>query len=582
MKLQKTRKKGIKNMKMTITDESYKLVQKIPFEEPNVLQKIVAARRQEAAFQIVLFPNEECDLNLDTEPRIYGGRARPVYRLEVICKYEALLESEGMLCDDAGIYRADILGRDRKMELKAVAPAAVWAEIKIPEDAEPGHYQVLIKLWRAQGNQDEELFAEKEVELEILGYCMPKPEEYYFRLDLWQHVSNVARQFSVPLFGEKHFEILREMVKSLAQLGQKSVTVVASDSPWRGWECWKNIRSEAELYEYSMIGTIKKKDGSFVYDYRVMQRYIDLCREYGISDEIEVFGLVNIWRLTEFDRKELCEEYPENILIRYFDEEKGSFGYLRRKEEICSYITALEQYFIRTGQIDRVRVAADEPADFERYKKSLALMREIAPAFRYKTAFDHAEFMEHLEEGITALAPNFYCVCSCYDKMLELKQKNPEFRYQWYICCGPEYPNTFLDSGLLEARFVAILNSIFGFEGLLRWAYTCWTKNAAEDIRYGDWRAGDLCLVYPSRSGGILKSLRWKGLKRGIEDYELLERLRQQEKVDVIKKVLELLLKEKDVHRFLKETREVREIFVNDYEIFEKARRLMLEALEQA
>ena len=568
-------------MRVMITNEAYRLADKIPFQEPEKLENLTAARGQEAAFQIILFPEENCDLCLEAEPRIYGGIGYPAYRLEVCSAYTPTVWAEGMLCDDEGIKRADILLSDRKIGMKSGRPFAVWAQLTVPEEAQKKDSEVTVRIWKTEGNKDEKPVFKKSFPLQVRSYKMPRPSQYRFRLDLWQHVSNVARQFGVPLFGEEHFRVLEEMVKSLAELGQKSVTVVASDSPWRGWKCWENSKAPATLYEYSMVRTTKKPDGSYCYDYCAMQRYIDLCGKYGINGEIEVFGLVNIWREASFDQMELCPDYPENILIRYYDEAQGSFGYLRNAEDICAYISGLEQYFIKTGQIDRVRVAADEPGDFERYRKSLDIVRKTAPAFRYKTAFDHAEFLDHCEEGITDYAPNFYCACSQYERLKKMQKERPDSRLQWYICCGPGYPNTFLKSDLLEARFLGIMNALLGFDGLLRWTYTCWTDQPLEDIRYGNWRAGDLCLVYPAKNGGILKSLRWKALKRGIEDYELLERIRELGREDVIEQIFHLLLREENVSNYILEDWEVlSDIFVNDYSVFEQARQIMLNTLE--
>lgn len=45
--------------------------------------------------------------------------------------------------------------------------------------------------------------------------------------------------------------------------------------------------------------------------------------------------------------------------------------YMRDSKAICDYVRALEQYFITTGQINRVRIAADEPGDIEKYRNSI-------------------------------------------------------------------------------------------------------------------------------------------------------------------------------------------------------------------
>jgi hypothetical protein len=39
----------------------------------------------------------------------------------------------------------------------------------------------------------------------------------------------------VPLWSEAHFQLIKDMASSLATLGQKAVTVLAGEIPWKGW-----------------------------------------------------------------------------------------------------------------------------------------------------------------------------------------------------------------------------------------------------------------------------------------------------------------------------------------------------------
>jgi methylmalonyl-CoA mutase cobalamin-binding subunit len=39
----------------------------------------------------------------------------------------------------------------------------------------------------------------------------------------------------VPLWGDEHFRLLKEMAESLAAIGQKAITVIAGEIPWKGW-----------------------------------------------------------------------------------------------------------------------------------------------------------------------------------------------------------------------------------------------------------------------------------------------------------------------------------------------------------
>ena len=127
-----------------------------------------------------------------------------------------------------------------------------------------------------------------------------------------------------------------------------------------------------------MIKT-KKEGDNYYFDYSIMQRYIDLCKKYGIIDEISLYGLANIWKKPESGYGKVAEDYPDAIRIRYYDGNDGTYKYMTEAKDIDLYIKSLETYFLSTDQMKAVRLCADEPADVEAYKKSIDHILSIAP-----------------------------------------------------------------------------------------------------------------------------------------------------------------------------------------------------------
>ena len=173
-----------------------------------------------------------------------------------------------------------------------------------------------------------------------------------------------------------------------------------------------------------------------------MQRYIEMCFKYGIDQEIEVFGLVNIWTSPEDGYGSVADDYPDAIRIRYFDTTDGCYKYMKSAEEIKCYIKALEQFFIENKWIDRVRIVADEPSDVKLYRERLNLLKETAPSFKYKTAINHAEFIAEFKDEIHDFVPILPCVCDEWELLKQLKD-SIRGRLMWYVCCWPPIPNTF-------------------------------------------------------------------------------------------------------------------------------------------
>ncbi len=111
----------------------------------------------------------------------------------------------------------------------------------------------------------------------------------------------------------------------------------------------------------------------------------------------------------------------------------------------------------------------------------------------------------------------------------------------WAVCCYPSsHPNLFVDYPAMDARIIGWLSWKLGVSGFEYWSANSWGKNLKQlgeqpfltKIETG-WQAntfgnynGDGYLVYPGPQGTVWSSIRLENLRDGIEDYEMLARLR--------------------------------------------------------
>lgn len=526
-----------------ITNETYRVKHNRDGVQPPVLDHLTCARNDSAAFQIVLQSDYQYSVNVGTvewfsrKLHLRGPHER--IRVAVKAPFETEVCLEGMMTDQDDIEKADVLLAQDVMECKGNLPSAVWVEVKVPKDAKAGQYSVDVTVFRSRYGEDEEQVMTAQVPLNVAEYVLPDAKDWKFYLNLWQHLSSVSRHHDVKLWSDEHFTVLGEYVKAIAALGQKSITLCAGEIPWGGQGCTADREHPSNLFEYSIIPITKKADGTFFYDYSKMQRYIDLCTAAGLSGDIEIFGLVNVWQ--QLTPTKLCEDYPERIVLRYLDEGDGRIKYIREVEQIKAYIKALETYFIESKQIDRVRIGADEPGDVDRYRETLKMLKEVAPSFKCSTAIDHAEFIEEFEDQIDTSAPYLGCVTKEYNKLIEHKTAHPEKKLLWYTCGYVSVPNNCLINPLTDNRAIGLLTDWLKMDGYLRWDFCLYSDHPRQDIRYSAFGTGDMNFVYPAANGKVLLSLRYKNLQRGIADYELLQALRAKnpEKADeVLKNIL--------------------------------------------
>ena len=188
--------------------------------------------------------------------------------------------------------------------------------------------------------------------------------------------------------------------------------------------------------------------------------------------------------------------------------------------------------------------------------------------------------VEEFGDVIDDFAPYLYCVCDKFEVLKEYQRKFSGKRFLWYVCCGDGRPNTQLRLHLTEARMIGAMNYHFGFDGFLRWAYTIWPENPRLDARYSFYECGDTALVYPAYNGDVLLSLRYKGLLRGISDYELLKLLDEKGNKEYAASLVASLFEEQDLVAYKEKSKETRRgAHSHNWEDFNDMKTLILSQL---
>lgn len=535
-------------VKISLKNEFYKLVETVSPADEKDLEKIFCVRGSTAAFRVVFENDENIAVTVGDFDWFSHNSDVTVFRVEYEGTLSGKLSLVESVVDDDGLRKEDIILETDTMEYIKIN-GGIWCELSVPKDACLGTHFGKIKVYKKKMFEAETLVKTLDLKLFVSKYVLPDVSERSFHLDLWQHCSNIARHHDVRLWSDEHFSVLESYVKTLADIGQKTVTLIVSEIPWSGQSCFAFPKFDSNLFEYSMV-KVTKRNGSFNFDYSAMQRYIDLCKKYGISDELSLYGLANVWSKEEYGFGKVSEDYPDGVRIRYYDENDGVFRYMTKSEEIDQYIRSLEQYFLATDQMSAVRLCADEPADVVAYKASIDHILSIAPSFKLKAAINHAEFIGEFEKEIFDFVPYVGCLQKEYDKVKKFQKEMPDKRFLWYVCCGPDFPNTFIKSPLRESAFIGILTSYMELDGFLRWNYTVYNKDPRKSIVYGSFPAGDINFVYPSYNGGALLTLRYKALLRGLEYYTMLEALKESGLRDELNECYDIVIKEKNIKNY--------------------------------
>jgi len=488
---------------------------------------LIGIKNSFIAFNLFLENDENCQISLTNNPSFSLYPKQSTYRIELVSTdfKNININRLSYMEDDYGTPFTDCIENIEYFDVNKQEEVPLYIKIEIDKYQKAKKYQLQLNIYKHTLFQNEELISSHPINVTIKNIVMSDMKHTKLHLNLWQHLSNISRKHEVKLFSDAHFKIIERYIKSLADIGQKSILIIASEIPWSGQKTFNDLYEPTDLFEYNYISITRDLSGNFICDYSVLDRYIKLCFDYGINKEIEVIGLLGIWMDEKKGFYKVSSDFPDGIRIRYYDQKTSTYKFMKSYGEIQGYIQLLYEYFTEKNLLDIVRIIADEPSDINLYRKTIDAILEVAPSFKFKTAINHAQFTKEFDDVLSDFVPSLSCLNEDYDFFQKLA-KNGGKRLSWYVCCRPHFPNTFIKSNLLESLFIGYFTSILNFDGFLRWNYTVWPEHPREKIafRTDGWLAGDMNFVYPGNFGGPLLTIRYMALRRLVECYDLLER----------------------------------------------------------
>ncbi|MES2995970.1 MAG: glycoside hydrolase domain-containing protein [Verrucomicrobiota bacterium] len=392
-----------------------------------------------------------------------------------------------------GKPQGDIIDSAEILPLAVGANRPIWLSIDVPRDAKPGTYQggVIVR-----SDSSEIRFP---VSIEVLPQALPAPQDWKFHLDLWQHPDAVARWHDVPMWSDEHFALMEPMMKRLADAGQKTITTTLVDEAWGG-----------QTYDKfgSMIGWTKKKDGSWVYDYTIFDKWVSFM--------IDKVGMKNA-------RIHCYTMIPWSLKFSYFDEGKNAFAQASLKPGTPEYdeywgrfLKDFSAHLKSKGWLERTLIGIDERPD-ALMKGALETLRKHAPALRIASAINHPTALSREFADISPIISHADTV-----EPLLAERHAAGKKTTFYTCTSPPVPNTFTFSPPAESEWLGLFAAARNLDGYLRWAYNSWVENPLESTDFTTWPSGDCFLVYP----GNRSSIRFERLRDGIENWEKIRLLR--------------------------------------------------------
>lgn len=424
--------------------------------------------------------------------RIKANNIKPAF-----VRYVMSDEFEGGCSHQNKVYDSSLVSDPidiiNSIPVKANTVQPIWLSIQIPGDVPSGTYSGTVTIIADQNYP-------LNVSVNVSNHVLPPAAKWKYDLDLWQYPDPIAKIHNVKLWSDEHFDLMRLYYTTLANAGQKVITANIIEQPWG--------LTHVHFDDPSLITWIKKKNGSWAYDFSLFDKYVSFVMSCGITQRINCYTMIT-WDLSYI----------------FFDEtiaRNATINLTPGTKEYYDFWSPMLQQFTRhlkeKGWFDITAIAMDE-RPIESMKAVIALLKEIDPAWKIALAGDeyHPEFGDDIFD---------YSIASYlkFDKDVLEKRKAQRKPTTFYTACVEERPGPYTFSPPADNAWLGWFAAAKGYTGYLFWAYNTWVKNPLADARWRRYPSGTLFQFYP----GPRTSIRFEKLIEGIQDFEKIRILKEQ------------------------------------------------------
>ncbi len=405
---------------------------------------------------------------------------------------------------------------------------AIWVIIDIPKGFKAGTYPITFN-FEADGHIHSVTF-----ELNIIGVDLPEQKTIYTQ---WFHADCIADFFNIPVFSEKHWQLIENFVKTAHECGINMILTPVFTPPL-------DTKIGGERTTVQLVD-VKIKNGEFSFGFEKFERWVEMCRRNGMK-YFEISHLFTQWG-AEFTPKIIAEENGAKKRIFGWDVRADSPEYA---EFLDAFLPELKAEIERLGIKDVTYFhVSDEPQSehLTNYGYAKDLLMKHLSEYTITDALSDYNFyssgisrqpvvsIDHLENFIAHGVPDLWT----------------------YTCCVPTqiYANRFFDMPSGRNRILGIQMYKYNIKGFLHWGYNFYnTQYSTEKIdpyKVTDagcaFQSGDSFSVYPYNDGAI-HSVRSRVFYDALQDIRVLNLLENKigrdEVIKLIDNDAELTLKD--------------------------------------
>lgn len=378
------------------------------------------------------------------------------------------------------------------------------------EDIKAGKYYIKVLFYNSDNR---ECIGEEILDLNIIDACLPKQTLTY---TAWFHCDCLADTYGVEVFSDRFFEIMRSYINLAAKTGMNMILLPAFTPPLD--------TSHGKERKTTQLVKVEMNDGKYSFDFSLMKKYIELCRECGI-ESFEHSHLFTQWGALSAPK----------IMATVDGEYKKIFGWETdsKSEEyvifLRHYLKAIKVFLVEMNLEKNIMFhISDEPPikHISYYENAFSIVADELKDYICGDALSDFEFYK---KGYTN-RPIVAVVSSEIDNFAE----NCDDYWVYYTNgeLTENVSNRTISVPSARNRVLGLQMYVGGAKGFLHWGYNYYYgalsrglfNPMANPCGYKQ-LAGASYIVYPDISGEPIPALRMKVFYEAINDYRALQLL---------------------------------------------------------
>ena len=505
-----------------------------PDEEPVAKPEctnLSGLKKETVSFQIAYYGNVNSKeyVHLEIDSDIKGWiRVRTVELVPSALPCNAVYD-DNYLRTTPGMF-PDLLRDLKNNQVPVIAHQwrALWIDITIPEDADPGNYKMSFIM---QEDSVGEILDTKTTKIKVIDAMLPEQRLIHTE---WFHADCLADYYHLRPWSDEYWSMLENFIQEYGSRGMNAILTPVLTPPLD-----TAVGGERTTIQ---LAVIEKNGDGYNFDFSRLKTWIDICYRYGIR-YFEVAHLFTQWGATSAP-KVMAWEDGKPVKIFGWETKSDSLEY---SSFLKQFLTALTEQFRKWGIVDQVYFhTSDEPSE-EHLEAYQAARQEIDPYIKGFKTLDALSDYSFYERGLVEKP-----VPGTNHIEPFLKAEVPGLWTYYCTAQSTEVSNRFMSMPSARNRILGVQLYKFGIEGFLQWGFNFYNSQySLEHINPyavtdagSAFPSGDAFLVYPGEEKKPEESLRLMNLFHAMQDIRAMELLESMIGKDEVIKEMEKDLSE--------------------------------------